>query len=428
MSAHLERPTHFVAWARERDPGVSERSFAPRMLYGEYLEAVWREAQLDAAPGSSLVHIRGTVTSAATAADDARVRVELDSGACINADHVVFAMGNLSPHAAAAHVHGVAASPRYITDPWRAGALDGVRGSVLLIGTGLTAIDVAFVLADRGDVGTIRAVSRHGLLPGAHRPDARSAPPLPAAPTERTVRTLIALLRRNAAAHGDWRWAIDEFRPHVAEVWRSLPDAERRRFVRHAARFWEIHRHRMAPEVARRVGGLLASQQLRVSAGSIAGHHDLPDGVEVSVRRRGTADTDVFTVSHVINCTGPQLSIRAARDPLIDALLTSGLVRPGPFGLGLDVTRDGAVIDALGFRSRNLWALGPLRRGVEWETTAAREIRSQAAALAVRLSRAIASVEPAQAISEAQRALPLRMVQTAAPGGAPLDVQRAGAL
>lgn len=383
MSAYGRRPAHFSAWARRRDARVSELSFAPRRLYGDYLGAVWQEATRRPARGSSVVHMRGTATSIMSGARGKRLRVGLDGGAVIDADHVVLALGNLPTNAMAPR--GIAASARYIANPWHAGALAGVTGSVLLIGTGLTAVDVALALVDRDIAGPIRAVSRHGLLPRSHRPDAPAVTPLPGAPRERTVRELIALLRRNAAAHGDWRVAIDELRPHVAAVWRSLPDAERRRFLRHASRFWEIHRHRMAPEVALRVDRLLTSHRLSVRAGVIESHQDIADGVEVVVRRRGAIEREALTVAHVINCTGPQSNLSDAGDPFIDSLLSSRLARPGPYGLGLDAGEDGAVIGADGVPSRGLWAIGPLLRGVEWETTAAREIRHQAGRLAAAL-------------------------------------------
>jgi uncharacterized NAD(P)/FAD-binding protein YdhS len=355
------------------------------MLYGEYLEAVWAEAQRDAPASSSLSHRRTRVVSARAAADGSRLRVGLADGGHVDADHVVLAMGNLPPGSAGHSALGIAGSARYIADPWRAGALDGVTGPVLLIGTGLTAIDVALMLDERPGVGPIQAVSRHGLLPRSHRPDTQPACGLPVAPPERTARELVELLRRNAVEHGDWRIAVDELRPHVAELWRTAPDAERRRFLRHAARFWEVHRHRMAPEVADRVSDLLASLRLTVMAGSIAGHRDLPDRVEVIVRPRGGTATEALSVAHVINCTGPQLKVSDAGDPFVDSLLAADLVRPGRYGLGFDVAEDGAVIDTSGARSGRLWAIGPLRRGVEWETTAAREIRAQAVALAARL-------------------------------------------
>jgi uncharacterized NAD(P)/FAD-binding protein YdhS len=388
MSAYAARPGHFAAWAHQQDPSLSNLSFAPRKLYGDYLEAVWRDAQQGAAPGSSLSHRRGRAVSAQRLANGGSICVGLAGGDRIEADHLVLAMGNLSPRPAVRDSRGIDTSSRYIADPWRPGALDDVTGSVLLIGTGLTAVDVALTLSHRGIVGPIRAVSRHGLLPRSHRPAAAPVPAMASSPAERTVRSLIAMIRRNAADHGDWRRAVDELRPHVVELWRTASDVERRRFMRHASRFWEIHRHRMAPEVADRIGSLVATHRLTVRAGSIAGYRDRQHDVAVMVRRRGTAEVERFTVSHVINCTGPQLRVSDAEDPFVDSLLAAGMVRPGPYGLGLDVDEDGAILDTTGARTGNLWAIGPMRRGVEWETTAAREIRCQAVALGARLSAA----------------------------------------
>jgi uncharacterized NAD(P)/FAD-binding protein YdhS len=427
MSAHPDRPGHFAAWAHRRDAGVDNDSFAPRMLYGNYLEDVWRDAQRSVPAASSLAHHRSRVVSLTAAHDGSSVRVGLEHGDAVAADHVVLAMGNLPPSVGAGLAPGMARSARYIADPWRPGALDEVSGSVFLIGTGLTAIDTALALVDRGIIGPIRALSRHGLLPRTHRPDAPAVCPLVSAPAERTVRSLIALLRGNADTYGDWRRAIDEFRPHVAEVWRTMSDIERRRFLRHAARFWEIHRHRMAPEIADRVGNLIAASRLSVRAGVIESYRELPGALEVVIRRRHSTGTALISVSHVINCTGPQLRVSEAGDRLVDDLLGSGTVRPGPFGLGLDVAEDGAVIDAQGVRSRRVWSIGPLRRGAEWETTAVREIRSQAVSLATRLL-AVERSEQLPVHVEVQDTLPSALLTTIATAVASPGVERAGVI
>ena len=45
--------------------------------------------------------------------------------------------------------------------------------------------------------------------------------------------------------------ALDSIRPKSGPIWASWPERERRRFLRHARPYWEVHRHRMAPEITR---------------------------------------------------------------------------------------------------------------------------------------------------------------------------------
>jgi uncharacterized NAD(P)/FAD-binding protein YdhS len=52
-------------------------------------------------------------------------------------------------------------------------------------------------------------------------------------------------------------------------LWQRLPQAERQRFLRHLRAYWEVHRHRMAPEIAARIGDLRQSGQLETRAGTI---------------------------------------------------------------------------------------------------------------------------------------------------------------
>jgi uncharacterized NAD(P)/FAD-binding protein YdhS len=86
--------------------------------------------------------------------------------------------------------------------------------------------------------------------------------------------------------------------------------------------------------------------------------------------------------------------VRTGGSRLLDVLCASGAVRPHPLALGLDTCGDGAQRDAHGRASETLFAIGPLRRGELWESTAVPEIRAQAQTLARRLvaRRSLASV------------------------------------
>jgi uncharacterized NAD(P)/FAD-binding protein YdhS len=184
---------------------------------------------------------------------------------------------------------------------------------------------------------------------------------------------------------GDWRDAVNSLRPVTAELWAGLPRAEQRRFLARLARYWDIHRHRLAPQVATAVEELTNSGQLALMAGRILSVTPEGDGLAVRMHERSSGRERTLRVACVVNCTGPNGDVRAGGSQLLDALQASGLVRPHPLALGLDTCRDGALRDAQGRPSTRLFAIGPLRRGELWETTAIPEIRSQAQALAQRL-------------------------------------------
>jgi uncharacterized NAD(P)/FAD-binding protein YdhS len=226
------------------------------------------------------------------------------------------------------------------------------------------------------------------------------------------ARQLLASVRseiRLAAALGhDWRTVVDGLRPRTQALWATLPEAERARLHRHALRYWEVHRHRMAPEVADRIERLRRSGRLEISAGHIVTVTPTRRGVAVTVRPRGgraagaplpAADV-VLDAGAVIRCTGPREQLTSVGDPLLDGLFAVGDAQPGPLGLGLAVEGDGRLLDRTGQASETLWAIGPLRRGALLETTAIPEIRVQAAALAQTVPEAAVAVEMGYALEE----------------------------
>jgi uncharacterized NAD(P)/FAD-binding protein YdhS len=307
-------------------------------------------------------------------------RIDLDDGGAVAAQVVALAIGNQPPEPL-----GVAAglSNRFINNPWSDEAKAAVReatannGDVLLIGTGLTMIDAVLSLNAAGHDGRIVALSRRGQIPRAHA-DFVGAPVEANEVPKGDVLALWRWLRRRSGEVG-WRAAVDSLRPHSHALWQSLDDAQQRRFLRHARPWWDVHRHRIAPEVARLVHDLVAQGRLEIVAGRIGAIQDADDGLEVEIRRRGgTAETRRFAFA--INCTGPLGAIERTRDPMLKALLEDGLVRPDQLGIGLDVDQNSRA-------GNKLWALGPLTKGLYWEIVAVPDIREQAAAVAEDIAR-----------------------------------------
>lgn len=399
MSAYPDRPAHFAEWAQKRCTAAGEGSvFLPRNLYGKYLESVLAEAAKTSPRTRSLIRLKGKVAKVNCHPGARRAVVGLENGRRIEADRVVLALGSLPPANPRVANPEFYRSARYVADPWVPGALDALNGPVLLVGTGLTALDVALALDEQGHQGPIQAVSRRGLIPQPHRPagtaprhDALSFDHFFAAHrmTSLSVRDVLSWLREAIETTGDWRVAVDHLRPYTPAIWSAMPDLERARFVRHALRFWEVHRHRMAPEVACRIETLTEKGRLRIHTGSVERYEE--DGRGVRAILRGPLASaglrpELPRVAHVVNCTGPLTDVTAAGDGLLDSLLVSGHVRPGPMGLGIDVTSECTVVDARGDVHGVLWAIGPLCKGAFWETTAVPEIRAQAVSLASQLS------------------------------------------
>ena len=374
MSVWPDDPDEFARWFVAR--GGEPEDYAQRMLFGDYL------CELMAGIADRVDIVAGdAVGIAATAAGE---QVRLDDGRTIAADAVVLGLGNLRP-ATIPRIDRAGLGPLYVEDPWYGGFTEGLGpdDELLLIGTGLTAVDAALTLDATGFRGRILALSRRGLVPRPHLRREPVADPLRKFP-QRAV-DLLRTVRRRAREIG-WREAVHELRPITQQVWRDLPLDERHRFIRHLRPWWDVHRHRIAPAVADRIAAMEQEGRLSFAAGRIKSAG--PDGnrARVSWRPRGKPQWQELSVSRIINCSGPELDIARAREPLLDSLLASGRIRPDACRLGIDVDEDSRALGADGAPSDTLYAIGPMTRGAFWESIAVSDIGAQARAVARRIT------------------------------------------
>lgn len=396
MSAFPDQPDHFANWLRDRHPDLLAAGFVPRRVYGTYLAGLLRAAAMSDNATGRLMLVNDEAVTIITG--QGRPRVRLAVGRELLVDALVLATGNGAPEPPHVPDGGLARSRRYIGDPWAPDAFSHVapEDSVLLLGTGLTMVDVALSLRAAGHVGPKLAMSRRGLLPRRHAAPATMAPPpLPPIPPllSQALRLIRTHLRQYQAAAGDgadWRAVIDALRPITRPFWQSLDTAARRRFLRHLRPWWDVHRHRLAPMVADRLDGMLARGELSLQSGRLrafavegVGAQEL---VAVRWRPRGTAQDAVMRVQHVVNCTGPGGDLSKAGPAIIQSLLAAGLARPDALHLGLDLDGDGRLIAADGCAGR-FYALGPASRGAFWEVTAIPDIRVQARQVAAAICR-----------------------------------------
>jgi len=381
MSALVGDPGHLARWAAQA--GVAHDGFLPRSAYGRYLTESLAAAERSARPTARTSRITAEVVAIRRCSRGRSLRLHLAAGGRIDADAAVLATGNLPPAAP-----GPVPRDRFIADPWEPGALEAAAdGSpVAVLGTGLGMLDVAVALTDAHPGTVVHAISRHALLPREHRwPRPAAAvsaiPVIPAPGGTLHLTRLIREVRASAAAHpGGWQEVVDALRPQTPGLWARLTEADQRLFLAHVARYWEVHRHRVPPETARRAAALTSAGRLTVHRGRVIAATSQRDGVRLRIGPGGSAAE--LAVGWVVNCTGPASDITATADPLLRHLLGTGMARPDPLRLGLDADPRGALRDADGRPAGDLFTLGPLLRGSRYETTAVPEIRDQAAALA----------------------------------------------
>ena len=385
MSALADQPAHFADWLRDRAgqnaSGLHPTEaglFASRGIYGQYLRTLLDEALRQTAGHAQLRLMPDNVTGIARLGSSGFV-LSFAAGADIEVAGIVLAVGNLAAEEGS--------DPRICANPWGEKALRKLPGEqpVLLVGTGLTMVDLAISLRRRGFTGRIIAMSRGGLLPTRHEAtDPWPAPRFTDAELQ-SLPLLMDRLRREvraAAQHGvDWRAVIDSLRPFTAQIWGRLPLAERTRFLRHARRYWDVHRHRMAPPHADLIAQMQREGSLKVVAGRIAGIESGGNLLHVRYRLRGAGNEQTLAVQRVIMANGLEPTART-RDPLMAHLLASGTARLDKHGLGLDVTEGLNVIQADSTPAPRIWALGPIVRGVFWECVAVPDIRVQASHMA----------------------------------------------
>jgi uncharacterized NAD(P)/FAD-binding protein YdhS len=393
ISALAGQPAHFLEWLRAHHlPDAEPDTFAPRKIYGEYLQDLLTRT-VSACRHADLSHIRAEVVSIASGAtngDAGGSRLTLSDGTVIYAERTVLALGNpaSSPEPGSSR-NGI--ESRWHLSPWFGDALKvrfpGER--ILVLGTGLTAVDCVLALLGGTPGCEIVMLSRRGILPRVHDLQA-AAPKPPILKSAGNLRSIVRELRDNvdAARQSDlcWRGVVDALRPVSNDLWCNLSCDDKTKFQRHLKTYWEVHRHRMAPRIQAQLDEYQSRGAVQVLAGRIRKVHSHGDisTVRVLLKQGGECE---LNANRIISCNGIHENYAGAARPLIRQLIQDGLARANDLGIGFHTDRHGALIGKDLRPSPVLFTLGPPRRGQLFETTAVPEIRVQADELAVYLLR-----------------------------------------
>ncbi|MGD9627672.1 MAG: FAD/NAD(P)-binding protein [Pyrinomonadaceae bacterium] len=388
MGAYADDVEHFHRWLSENGMTYSATAFVPRRIFGEYLRV-----QLDEASKGSSDNVELNIfDDEAVDIDmhDQKVSVHLVSGDHLYSEKAVLAFGNFLPPHPSVPDRSFVSSPMYFQDPWDTDVFPSINkdSAVLIIGTGLSMVDVTLQLNKLGHRGVVNAISTRGQLPAVHKLGFTYPPFYDEIKGMTRVTDILRTVRahsKKADENGsDWRAVIDSLRPVTQQIWLDLPLAEKRYFMQHLSRYWNAARHRMAPEAALVIDELRGTGQLQILKGRLK-KITWEAGIGFDVRYSTVGLDQYVHADVVINCIGSESRFDQLDSPLVRNLMNSGYIRCDELRFGLDGTPDGHLKGADGQPSELLYTLGTALKGVLWESTAIPEIRVQARDLARKL-------------------------------------------
>lgn len=388
MGAYADDVEHFHRWLNDNGLDHAPTSFVPRRIFGEYLREQLEEANKTKSANVELNIYDDEAIDIEP--HEGKVAVHLMSGDVLYSEKAALAFGNFLPPHPTVPDQAFVSSPRYFQDPWTPAMFESIEPdhAVLIVGTGLSMVDVTLHLHKLGHRGVINAISTRGQLPAVHK----LGHTYPSFYDEIKGVTKVTDILKTVRAHAkkadsngsDWRAVIDSLRPVTQEIWLQLPLAEKKYFMQHLSRYWNVARHRMAPEAALVIDELRGTGQLQILKGRLR-KITWESGIGFDVRYATIGLEQYVHADVIINCIGSESRFDQLDSPLVQNLLNGGHIRSDDLRFGLDATPDGHLKDRAGKPSDMLYTLGTALKGVLWESTAIPEIRVQARDLARKL-------------------------------------------
>ncbi|TPL77133.1 FAD/NAD(P)-binding protein [Mesorhizobium sp. B2-3-15] len=385
MSMVPEDQQHFARWLAgsgeiERDPDALWKNgdvFPRRRVFGRYVAeqlAPWLDS-------GAIRHVEAQATRVVRA-NGAGWTVQTLAGP-VAADIVVLAATHPLPAIPAA-LALLAEAPGFIADPYAPSALAGIgpEASVLIVGSGLSSADMVAELDRRGHRGRILALSRRGLRSRGH-PDIRHEPfgdfaSVPATSALGLLKNIRATLAAARAANVNWQSVFDQLRMQGPVLWSALAPQERARLVRQLRVFWDVHRFRIAPQVASVLDRRQTAGTFDTIAARLVASNDEGDSLAVSFQRRGQTRIETASFDAVINTTGPAHGQALQSNPALRSLTEASLIRADAYGLGIETGLDSRAVGGDDKAVAGLFVAGPLARGTFGELMGLPEVARHA--------------------------------------------------
>lgn len=387
MSLFPDRPNDLCAWLDSNGAAHGSEDFIPRKLFGAYVQDTL-EDRLLRTDNRARVHLQDADAIDCEELEDHRQVFHLSSGERLAARRSVFCIGGTPAGLPLPEGRIAPEARRHIclnvwADRWMERA--GPDDAIFMLGSGLTMIDQVMSLRKRGHRGPIHVLSRHGLLPLPHRIPRSDALPPAVEPGSAPLSVLMQRLRQAARGTEDWRSAVDGIRPITQALWQQFGPEERRRFLRHANAWWNVHRHRLAPDIRARFDAMRESGQVTVSAGWLHEVYENDGRARIAYRDRHSGSLRQISADWVVNCTGME-KCSISKVPLLKKMSARGMITGDALGLGLAVNAQSQIQREDGSTAASAFAIGPMTIGQFFEIFAVPDIRVQTRRVAEHIS------------------------------------------
>lgn len=377
MSAFSEDPTDFVRWLKKAGKWEDDRLFYPRAFFGDYICEILSR--------TSVKKVQDEVVGLQSSPCN-KILVQTSGGLEILADDVVLAMGNYFSRQYSGAIEKDVCS--FYQKFWEVSNLPVLspEANVAILGSGLSAVDALISLKSLGLKSKVFLFSRHGFFSNSHSPGERkerfNISLSNSSPLE--LLRVFQSYRKFAKKSGfDWRHLIDSIRPVANTIWGSWTSRQKTQFRRYLRRYWEVHRHRLPPEMDTFLKDLLRKNEIQVIAVKKLSLRSEQRGIVVQYQERGTGCEKVMNLDFVFDCTGFEKDLSKVQDSLLESLRKNFAVRFHESNEGLLFDGEGRVATRNGC---NIYCVGSLRRGQLFETSAVPELRDQVKRLAIEIA------------------------------------------
>jgi uncharacterized NAD(P)/FAD-binding protein YdhS len=396
MSALHDDPNHFLNWIHQLpqynavNKDTLGKTFLPRKLYGDYFNSLWKEALENKRADTQVEFIHDVATDIDK--KDGRYQIQLQSTAPISADTVVLATGNETPSNPSIPNEAFFQSKSYVQNPWLTDVTARVKAgqNILILGNGLTMVDLIISIMSTGYKGQIHTLSPSGFAVLPHRHNHLEYKDFVNELTEPyKLNDIYSKFRKHHRLLYKVGLSVeplvDSLRPLTHKIWGALSLADKKTFIKDLRTPWGKVRHRLAPQLFDYIQSLRLKNDLIIHKGKLNDIKEGPDGISINYQSKTTGKAETLSVGLVVNCTGPHIDITKSEDPLLQALVAKGMIQPDQLRIGMDVTDQWLLKDAYGNENSGLYTLGGNLRGLLWETTAVPELKTQSAQLAKRI-------------------------------------------